>query len=474
MIIDDALKIVGGYRIYHISLLIILTLLAFDFYSRQILLFVFVGWTPEFKCNYNTSQYNSSEDLDSCLRPSINNTGNGVECDNGFQYFSEGYTSTTIEWNLVCSRKMLKVISQMAYSLGILFSSLVGNTLTDKFGRRFMCWISHVFGVSLGIAISFSPNYETFVVLRFFIAVAASNIINSSTTLLIELFDSERRGLVGTIYQFGWIIGMGFLGITAYLIKDWRELALVTSISPVIWIIVLWKLPESPIWLVANNRIKEAQEFLKKAAKLNRVKILDENVFKIESKRISKIPDSSSIKLEFENFKIELENNGIENSATTKYSMIDLFRDKYLLRHLAIMALLWFTNNTVYYSLMYSTPSLDGNRFVNYTFSTFVEIPAYSVATLAVVKIGRRIPTFIIVMLTSVSLLFVSILPLILSEDPYLRNKLVLLFSLLGKFGSSASFSTVVIYTNELFPTNLRLLSTLLIKCKCFTSYLFC
>lgn len=186
---------------------------------------------------------------------------------------------------------------------------------------------------------------------------------------------------MGTIYQFGWAVGMGAIGVFAYYCKEWRYLVLFTSVTPAIWIPVLWFIPESPIWLVANGKIKKAEKFLKRAARLNRVSAVDQSVFKIEAETLTIDTDQPSPKLDSNKFTIQ--SNQEDN--VTKYTVLDLFRHKHLFIHLTIMALLWFTNNAVYYSLLYSTPSLDGNRFINYALSVLVEIPAYLIASLAVV-----------------------------------------------------------------------------------------
>jgi len=67
-----------------------------------------------------------------------------------------------------------------------------------------------------------------------------------------------------------------------------------------------------------------------------------------------------------------------------------LLNDRYLRLVLIIGNLLWFANCLVYFGLILSTPSLAGNRFMNFFIMGLVEIPANILAFYTTDKYGRR------------------------------------------------------------------------------------
>ena len=70
--------------------------------------------------------------------------------------------------------------------------------------------------------------------------------------------------------------------IFAMMFRHWRKFQLVVSILMILPAGLWFVLPESPRWLIAQGRFKEAQEEVKKAAVKNKA-ILSPNVFNLES-----------------------------------------------------------------------------------------------------------------------------------------------------------------------------------------------
>ncbi|CAD5112886.1 DgyrCDS2096 [Dimorphilus gyrociliatus] len=286
--------------------------------------------------------------------------------------------------------------------------------------------------------------------------IAMEIVIISSSNLLIEFFDSTKRGFVGTMCQFGAIFSMLLLVTSAYLIKNWRHLSLFTSTTSALWIVLVWFLPESPIWLAAQKREKETEEVLKNIAKLNGVKYIQCTKYVEKNSEYLLELDTKREDEENEKERQESKDNRMkENRRKTKYNFIDLFKHKCLIKHMIITALLWFVNNCIYYGLTLSTPALAGDRFFNFSLSVLVEIPAYAIAALFATKFGRRMPVFGFLILTGSTVIIVSVLPKVLNNEN-LKSKLVLAFFQLGKFSISSAFSITVIFTKELFPTTLR------------------
>lgn len=87
--------------------------------------------------------------------------------------------------------------------------------------------------------------------------------------IALELVGPNYRSFVTvmtcTFYTFGLMM---LAGIT-YFIRDWRLLALVTSVPFLLYFLYILVMPESPRWLLAEDRLEEALKILETMARIN-------------------------------------------------------------------------------------------------------------------------------------------------------------------------------------------------------------
>lgn len=102
-----------------------------------------------------------------------------------------------------------------------------------------------------------------------------------------------------------------------------------------------------------------------------------------------------------------------------------------------------------YFGLSLDTPNLHGDVFLNCFLSALVEVPAYVLAWLLLRHLPRRYSMATALFLGGSVLLFVQLVP---PDLYYLATVLVMV----GKFGITAAFSMVYVYTAELYPTVVR------------------
>ncbi|XP_060033837.1 organic cation/carnitine transporter 2 isoform X2 [Erinaceus europaeus] len=219
-------------------------------------------------------------------------------------------------------------------------------------------------------------------------------------------------------------IGYMMLPLFAYFIRDWRMLLLALTVPGVLCAALWWFIPESPRWLISQGRFKEAEVIIRKAAKINGI-IAPSTIFDP-----SELQDLSSNKPQ-------------------SHSILDLLRTRNI-RTVTIMSIiLWMTISVGYFGLSLDTPNLHGDVYVNSLLSAVVEVPAYVVAWLLLRHLPRRYSMATALFLGGSVLLFVQLVP---SDLYYLATVLVMV----GKFGVTAAFSMVYVYTAELYPTVVR------------------
>ncbi|CAA9996793.1 unnamed protein product, partial [Nesidiocoris tenuis] len=75
--------------------------------------------------------------------------------------------------------------------------------------------------------------------------------------------------MVTIMTNIAYSLGLMALAVIAYLVRDWRQLALATSVPFLTFFLYWWVLPESPRWLLARGRFDEAEKILKTMARVN-------------------------------------------------------------------------------------------------------------------------------------------------------------------------------------------------------------
>lgn len=182
---------------------------------------------------------------------------------------------------------------------------------------------------------------------------------------------------------------------------------------------------ESPRWLWANGRAKEAIDVIQKALKMNNCPIsIDSAEF------LNKTPQTQS--------KTKTEDAGV----------MDLFKTPRLRKMTLNICLAWFANSLVYYGLSLSTGSLKGNPYLILFIMGMVELPSYVITVYVMDRLGRR-------SITSFNMILGG-LCCIIAANLAAGSSISIWFVFVGKFLIASSFAVVYNYSAELFPTVIR------------------
>ncbi|KAK2812627.1 hypothetical protein FQN50_001273 [Emmonsiellopsis sp. PD_5] len=152
------------------------------------------------------------------------------------------------------------------------FSALfVSPYLADYFGRRTATAIGVVVMV-VGVVIHVVPqvNRGMFVGGRFLVGFGSNISIGAAPLLIMELAYPQHRGKLATLYNTLWYVGSIIAAWTVYgTIKykgdvSWRVPVALQALMPVIQLLGIYLLPESPRWLLSEGRGDEALDVLAK------------------------------------------------------------------------------------------------------------------------------------------------------------------------------------------------------------------
>ncbi|XP_031334748.1 organic cation transporter protein-like [Photinus pyralis] len=345
-----------------------------------------------------------------------------IKCD---EWKFEGKGDTLIkEFSLLCDREHLTNVADMTFLAGVAVGGLVGGIFSDRYGRKRMLMCAVFLQALLGTLIAVTPWFELYVILRTILGFISVSVVFSGFVLTVEIVGGKWRIVSGVAYMFPVALSYIMISGIAWLLPHWRHLQFAISLPGFLFVALWWILPESPLWLLAMGRTHAVLEVLRSAAKYNK-KELPDNL----DKQLLTEPDLQ----------------------TEKASVFDLFRTGRMRRTTFLLCIIWFSLYLLYYGIVLNLGNIGGDLYVNTVISGIVEAPAIAISVPILLRMGRRWPLSITMLITGVSCLLT--LPV-----PYIFNKqwIVTTLAMVGKFSISSTNVIVPIFTAELYPTTIR------------------
>ncbi|XP_059145647.1 organic cation transporter protein-like [Physella acuta] len=353
---------------------------------------------------------------------STHHSANTTEECHRWVYDKSVFHSTFVtQENLVCNDKSLRSHANMIYMGGVLVGSMILGVFSDRFGRKISIFLSLFINSVSSIAIAFSPNFICFCVLRFFTGISDIGLYICAFVLAMELVGRRYRAQCGVAISYFYCLGLLVLDAAAYGIRDWVILQLVLSCCSVLLFPLWWMFPESPRWLISKGRIPEARVILEKIAQVNQTK-LPEDIGDVRD-----VPKQQG-------------------------RLLDMCSHSVMVLRAIVIFINWAVVTLLYYGITLNVGSLGGDIYLNFAVSAVVEALGYAAASFTLPRWGRkRFYCFSMIVGSLACLSFV--VPAFLEvKDEWIS----LLLSNIGKLGAAGSYTTIFVFSAELFPTSLR------------------
>ncbi|XP_023948769.2 facilitated trehalose transporter Tret1-like [Bicyclus anynana] len=139
--------------------------------------------------------------------------------------------------------------------------ALMSGPIVDFFGRRRANFISNIPILVAWILMYFSWNLPSLFAGSALLGISLGIMEAPINSYVGEISDPSVRGALCTVTQFAASLGillMYYLGT----VVDWRSAALICLIAPVASMVMVIFAPETPVWLLARNREKDALKSL--------------------------------------------------------------------------------------------------------------------------------------------------------------------------------------------------------------------
>lgn len=156
------------------------------------------------------------------------------------------------------------------YSGAGLIGCLVGGVFSERFGRRWAIFIGSCLGVIGGAIMTGAVNIVMIYVSRAILGLCVGMLVMLIPLWQTEIAPAEGRGLLvsmhGVMILLGYSLAM-WISYGFYFAsneKAWRAIFGFQMLWPMCLGVFVWTLPESPRWLIENNKYESARESLQK------------------------------------------------------------------------------------------------------------------------------------------------------------------------------------------------------------------
>ncbi|XP_050345607.1 organic cation transporter protein [Nymphalis io] len=376
--------------------------------------------------------------FENCLIYANPNKNNNTKACQEYTYDNTWYDTTVpSENNWVCDKE-LNVANILAYSkVGDIIGSIFFGWFSDVYGRRYTYIIS-VTMLIFGRLISFvaGNSYIIFTIGCFIGNLPSWSAPQNVTSIAIEMTSTRRRSIIASLRFTAYSTGLFVMGLLYWWIRDWRMFTIVTTAPLIPFLIISWRMIESPRWLYTQGRLHESLDQLKKIAKVNKKKIEDSTEKEMLSANLSEKPQS--------------------------FGVMMLFSSKQLTINTILQGIIWIVSSLSYVLLlMRSGEKTDGNPFLDFAWQSLIEVPAVYLATWLADKIGRRYTGMVSIGVTAA--MWTSIAIRENSAGGWIREWWMgTLLNIVARLATTVTFFIINLLNMELYPTCIRQTGTAL------------
>ncbi|KAF2802930.1 general substrate transporter [Mytilinidion resinicola] len=365
--------------------------------------------------------------------------------------FYEYFNLTTVGPGAAYTNHILGAVNALFF-FGACVGAIGAGPLADKIGRKWTLFTAALISVIGGALAAGSVHVAMLIVVRVIQGSGLGALATMVPIYLAEASTPSKRGMLTGLHGFFLVSGYNisaWVGLGCHFSKDltfgWRGPIAFTCVPPIILLIGCIWIPESPRWLIANNRVDEA--------------------WKVLSRLHSDANDVDEMAAHEEFYQMTRQ---IEFESSTPGGYLEILRNPRYRKRAFLSCFIQLAANSTgalvinYYSvIIYENLGLTGYMpLLMYCIYTLIGALGNLFSLLTIDRTGRRFA-----LLTGFSGCLVAVVletamvgRFVTSSTPNKDGQKVAIFAIMffvffyGLFIDAASF----IYSSEVYPTNIR------------------
>ena len=203
---------------------------------------------------------------------------------NGFVYFAVavaalggllfGYDTGVISGAILFIKNQFSLSATMeeivvsSVLVGAVVGATIGGALTGRFGRRKMIILAGIIFTVSAIGTALAPTVSWLIAARVVSGIAIGIASFISPMYIAELVPAKVRGSLVAVNMLAITSGIVVAYMVDYAFSSsgaWRYMFGLAAIPSIGLIIGMWRLPDSPRWLISKAKVDEAKQILERA-----------------------------------------------------------------------------------------------------------------------------------------------------------------------------------------------------------------
>jgi len=188
-----------------------------------------------------------------------------------------GYDISVISGTIPFIQKVFVLTEQMkgwvvsSALIGCILGASFAGRLGDKFGRKKILLATSILFAVSAVGSGLANSIPSFVIYRIIGGLAVGGASVLAPMYIAEVSPAHMRGRMVSVNQLTIVIGIALAYYVNYFLlvtgeNAWRWMLAAEAVPALLFFAALFVVPESPRWLVARNRVTEAEQVLTKVA----------------------------------------------------------------------------------------------------------------------------------------------------------------------------------------------------------------
>ncbi|XP_064547827.1 solute carrier family 22 member 1 [Drosophila montana] len=179
------------------------------------------------------------------------------------------YKSLIMEFDLICSRRVLVALTQSSHALGSLLGGLLAHQALRYISPRRLMLLGMLGQIFCGNLTGLVDTYQLHIYFRCLTSVCCTLMYTAGHVILTDITAGKARILVVTLSELFWSIGLVLLPAISIYFDNWSHLYVAISSSLIVLVWLHRWISDAPRWLLRQQRVEPALRLLLESATHN-------------------------------------------------------------------------------------------------------------------------------------------------------------------------------------------------------------